>query len=69
MAIAVFVAWTVVCAWIVFGDGAETLERWKASLLVEWWAGLLSAPQLRVYVALSWIASAVGFGWSRLHGA
>ena len=60
MAIAIFLAYTAFCAWVVFGNGADVLEGWKAALLVDLWAGLLSAGQLRVYVALSWFAGLVG---------
>ncbi|GAB6195206.1 hypothetical protein [Lysobacter xanthus] len=63
MAIAGFLVYTAFCAWVVLYDGAEVLEGWRAALVVDLWAGLLSAQHLRLYVAVSWVASLVGLLW------
>ena len=52
-----FLAYSAFCAWIVFWDGAETLEGWKAGLLLDWFAATLTASELRVGTVISWIAA------------
>ena len=52
-----FLVYTALCWWVVFGDGAEVLEGWKAGLLYDWFAFALTASELRFSVAISWVAA------------
>jgi hypothetical protein len=36
------------------------MEGWKAFFFIDWFAGLMSPQQLRLYVGASWVLSA---GW------
>jgi hypothetical protein len=54
-----FLVYSVFCWWVVFWDGAEVLEGWKAGLLLGWFDALLTASELRVSVAISWLMALV----------
>jgi hypothetical protein len=54
-----FVAYSIFSAWVVFWDGAEVLEGWKASALMDWTAGMLTAQELRISVCVSWLVAVV----------
>ena len=54
-----FLLYTAFCVWIVFLNGAETVEGWKSFFLLGWFAASLSAQELRFYVGISWLAAVV----------
>jgi hypothetical protein len=54
-----FLAYTAFCWWVVFWDGAEVLEGWKAGLLLDWFSAALTASELRVSVAISWLMALI----------
>jgi hypothetical protein len=58
-AIVSFLIYSAFCWWVVFLDGAEILEGWKVSLVFDWAAGVLTASELRVGVAISWFAALI----------
>ena len=68
IAVLLFLAHTLFAYWVVFRDGAEVMEGWKAFVFIDWFAGLLSAEQLKLYVAISWIASAGWLAWTLIVG-
>ena len=52
-----FVLFTCFAVWVIFFDGADTLEGTVASaFLVDFMAPFLTARLLRAYVAFMWIA-------------
>ncbi|MBS0319826.1 MAG: hypothetical protein JSR18_04730 [Proteobacteria bacterium] len=52
-----FGLWTLVVAWVVFGDGAEVIEGWRAAVLSgSLIDALLSPAMLRWVWGLSWLA-------------
>ena len=63
-----FLLYSVLCYWVVFMDGAETLEGWKSSFVFGWFEAMLSAQELRFYVGISWIAALVILLFQRLGG-
>ncbi len=46
---------TIFCYWVIFRDGAELIEGWLAALVVDPFAGVLSAACLRAYVGVIWV--------------
>jgi hypothetical protein len=60
LALLLFLGHTLFAYWVVFRDGAEVMEGWKAFFFIDWFAGLMSPQQLRLYVGASWVLSA---GW------
>jgi hypothetical protein len=54
-----FLGYSAFCWWVVFWDGAEVLEGWKAGLLLGWFEATLTASELRVGTVISWIAALV----------
>ncbi|KQO02444.1 MULTISPECIES: hypothetical protein [Stenotrophomonas] len=69
MAFLVFGLYTAFCFWVVFTDGADTLEGWKSFFLFDWFAASLSAQELRFYVGISWLASLAALLFATLGGA
>ena len=63
-----FLAHTAFAYWVVFRDGAEVMEGWKAFFFIDWFAGLMEANQLRIYVAISWLVSAGWLVWALFSG-
>ena len=55
-----FAAHTVFSYWVVYRDGADYLEGWKAFFVLDWFAATLSAEGIRIYVMVSWWISLVG---------
>ena len=45
------------CFWVIFMDGADTIEGWKSFFLIDWFAASLTAQELKFYVGISWLAS------------
>ena len=56
-----FLAYSAFCYWLIFLDGAETLEGWKSFFLLGWFATSLTSTELKLYVGISWLASLVLF--------
>jgi hypothetical protein len=54
-----FLAYSAFCWWVVFWDGAEILEGWKAAVLFDWTAITLTASELRFGMVISWIVALV----------
>jgi len=54
-----FLAYTALCWWIVFWDGAEVLEGWRAGLLFDWTAAVLTAAELRFGAVISWLLALI----------
>ena len=50
-----FLAYSAFCWWVVFWDGAELLEGWKAGVLFDWFSAALTADELRFGMAVSWV--------------
>lgn len=69
MAFLVFGLYTAFCFWVVFMDGADTLEGWKSFFLFDWFAASLSAQELRFYVGISWLASLAALLFATQGGA
>lgn len=69
MAFLVFGLYTAFCFWVVFMDGADTLEGWRSFFLFDWFAASLSAQELRFYVGISWLASLAALLFATLGGA
>ena len=57
--VAAFLVYSAFCWWIVFWDGAEVLEGWKAGLLFDWTSAMLTASELRFGAIVSWIMALV----------
>ena len=58
-AVIAFIAYSAFCWWVVFWDGAEVLEGWKAALVFDWAAFALTADELRIGTAISWLTAIV----------
>jgi len=54
-----FLAYSAFCWWIVFWDGAEVLEGWKAALVFDWAAAALTASELRFGTVVSWLVALI----------
>jgi hypothetical protein len=54
-----FLAYSAFCWWVVFWDGAEILEGWKAAVLFDWAAFALTESELRFSVGISWFVAVV----------
>lgn len=54
-----YLAYSAFAWWVVFWDGAEVLEGWKSSLFLDWSAFVLTADEIRIGVAISWIATSI----------
>ena len=54
-----FLAYSAFCLWVIHWDGAEVLEGWKAGLLLGWFSAALTASELRVSVAISWLMALI----------
>lgn len=54
-----FAIYSVFCFWVIFMDGADTIEGWKSFFLLNWFAASLTAQELKFYVGISWIVSLV----------
>ena len=54
-----FGVYSVFCFWVIFMDGAETVEGWQSFFLFGWFAAALTPQELRFYVGISWLASCV----------
>ena len=52
-----FAIYSAFCFWVIFMDGADTLEGWKSFFAVDWFAASLTAQELKFYVGISWLAS------------
>ena len=52
-----FLAYSAFCYWIIFMDGAETIEGWTSFFLFGWLAAALTPSELKFYVGISWLAS------------
>lgn len=59
MAFLSFAAYSAFCFWVIFLDGATTLEGWKSFFLFGGFAASLTAQELKFYIGISWIASLV----------
>ncbi len=59
--IASFAGVSLFWKWILSWGGAEWLEGWKAFFVIDWFAALWSAEQIKLYALLSWIGSGVWF--------
>jgi len=58
--VAFLVAWSVFTAWVVFFDGAETLEgKFGARILVHYFAHRWKARTIKVYVGGLWFGFVV----------
>ena len=68
IAVLLFLVHTLFAYWVVFRDCAEGMEGWKAFVFIDGFAGLLGAEQLKLYVAISWIASAGWLAWTLIVG-
>ena len=69
MAFAGFALYSAFCFWVVFMDGADTLEGWKSFFASGWFAASLTAQELKFYVGISWLASLALLLFSTLGGA
>ena len=54
-----FLAYSIFCWWVVFWDGAEILEGWKAGVLFNWTSAALTASELRFGTVISWLMAVV----------
>ena len=54
-----FVLYSALCFWVIFLDGAETLEGWGAFALFGWFAASLTPSELKFYIGISWLVSLV----------
>ena len=54
-----FLVYSAFCWWVVFRDGAEILEGWKAAALFDWAAIALTASELRFGVGISWAVAVI----------
>ena len=52
-----FVIYSAFCFWVIFMDGADTLEGWKSFLALGAFAASLTAQELKFYVGITWLAS------------
>jgi hypothetical protein len=52
-----FIGYTAFCFWVIFLDGADTLEGWRSFFLLGWFASSLTSTELKFYVGISWLAS------------
>ena len=52
-----FVIYSAFCFWVIFMDGANTLEGWKSFFALGAFAASLTAQELKFYVGISWLAS------------
>ncbi|WP_339828650.1 hypothetical protein [uncultured Arenimonas sp.] len=52
-----FGVYSAFCFWVIFMDGADTIEGWKSFFLIDWFAASLTAQELKFYVGISWLAS------------
>ena len=52
-----FGVYSAFCVWVIFMDGADTIEGWKSFFLIDWFAASLTAQELKFYVGISWLAS------------
>ncbi|WJI15822.1 hypothetical protein MWN52_00465 [Pseudoxanthomonas winnipegensis] len=68
MAILFFALYSVFSFWVVFLDGADTLEGWRALVTLDWFAWALTSRELRFYVGISWLASLAGLLFSLFGG-
>ena len=57
MAFVGFANYSALCFWVIFMDGADTLEGWKSFFAFDWFAASLTAQELKFYVGISWLAS------------
>jgi hypothetical protein len=57
MIVLTFAIYSVFCFWVIFMDGADTIEGWKSFFILDWFAATLTAQELKFYVGISWIAS------------
>lgn len=60
--IATFATTSLFWKWILSWGGAEWLEGWKAFFIIDCFAALWSAEQIKLYALLCWIASGIWFG-------
>lgn len=56
-----FLVLSALCAWIVLGDGAETMTGLVASALLGADISRWSDQGIRLFVGLTWIVSAIWF--------
>lgn len=54
-----FLIYSAFCFWVIFLDGAETLEGWGAFALFGLFAASLTPSELKFYVGISWLVSLV----------
>ena len=52
-------AYSAFAWWVVFSDGAEHLEGWKAVLFFGLFAPAWTPQEIRFYVGISWVVSVV----------
>ncbi len=52
-----FAIYSLFCFWVVFMDGAETIEGWKSFFIFDLFAATLTVDELRFYVGISWLAA------------
>ena len=45
--------------WVVFWDGAEVLEGRKSSIVLGWTSFALTADEIRIGTAISWIVASI----------
>ena len=59
-----FLVLSVFCLWVVFRDGAEVLEGWLAAIVMDIFAGALTANCLKAYAAILWLVSFIALASS-----
>ena len=51
----IFLVLSAFCFWVIFGDGAKVLEGWLAAIVMDFFAGALTANYLKAYTAILWL--------------
>ena len=69
MQVLLFLIYSAFVYWVIFMDGADTLEGWRSLFIFNWFAASLTAQELKFYVGISWIASLAMLLFSLLGGS
>lgn len=64
-----FALYSAFSFWVIFLDGAETLEGWKSFFIFDWFAASLTVQELKFYVGISWLASLAVLLFTAIGGA
>ena len=52
------------CFWVIFRGGADVLEGWLAAIVMDFFAGALTANYLKAYAAILWLVSFIALASS-----